>query len=97
MQNAAASGRMFKELFGARSVDEGPLGALLVDASRYTEMYASEYGVARNSFRQSCRLPRLSLFAEDRPKTSVGPAWLLYRTASGKFAPDRLPAEPYRL
>ena len=78
---AAALGRMFKEVFGAFSADEGPVEKLLPYTFRYAEMLAFEYGFARNSPRLSCRRPRLSLFAVTCPKTSVGAARRLYRAA----------------
>ena len=97
MRNAAALGRTFKELFGSCPVAGGPLEALLVDAFRYTELYASECGFARNSSRLPRRRPRWSLFAEDLPKTSVGPARQLFCAVSGRFAPNHAAVEPRRL
>ena len=51
MESAASLGCMYKELFGSCCAAEGPVEALLVDALRRAEMYASEYGFALNSFR----------------------------------------------
>ena len=97
MKHAAALGRVCEELLESCSVDEGPVERLLVDASRYSEVCASERGAVRNSARLSCRRPRPPLFAEDYPKASVGPSWLLCRAVSKKFAPNSLAAEPYHL
>lgn len=91
----AASGRVCKELFGSRPANEGTVDTLLVAAFRYTEMYALESGFVCNSSRLSRRRPRLSLFAEDYPRTSVGPVRLLYRAVSRKFVLNHLAAEPY--
>ena len=87
---------MLKEMFGSLSVTGGPVEALLAKSSRFTEMYAAEYGFARNSSRLSRRRPRLSLFAEDYPKTSRGPAWRLFWAVSGCFVPSHLAVEPCR-
>ena len=42
VENAAASGRTSRGLFGAWSGAEGPVVASHVDASKYPEMYATE-------------------------------------------------------
>ena len=42
MQNAAALGRFFVELFGRCSVNESPVETPLVGAFRFTEVYVSE-------------------------------------------------------
>ena len=97
MENASALGRMFKELSGSCSIGEGPVETLHVEAFRYTEMYALEYGSARNSSRLPCRRPLRSLFPEGYPKTSGEPARLLNRAVSEKFAPNHLAMEAYCL
>ena len=89
---------MFKELFGSCSTDGGPVEPLVVDAFWYTEMYALEYGFARNSSRLPVgNYPRAPLFAENPPRASVDAASLLYCAAPASSVRNHLAAEPYRL
>ena len=90
MKNAATSGCMFRESFGACPVAEGPVEASRAGTFMYTEMFALQYGFARYSPRMPFGRPRLWSFAGDYLESSFDPAWQLAWVFSSCLAPGRL-------